>query len=128
MGRLQTTPYAVADGREYVTYLAHVRQECARLVGEGRLPDSDELAGFLATAEQVVAQLRADVARAEQRGETTIASEIPMSASEHARMRNMNESFRNLLEILELRQALELNRTPAVARVAEAVQSGRYVD
>jgi hypothetical protein len=38
----------------------------------------------------------------------------------------MNDSLLNLLEILDLRQALTLNRTPAVARVAEALRQASF--
>ena len=128
MGQLRTAPYDVAEGREYAAYLSNMCAECVRLAEAGRLPDTDELAGFLATARQVHSQVAADVQRAEAAGETSVISSIQMSAVEHARMRNMNDSFRNLLEILEMRQAVALNRTPAVARVADAIQAGTYAD
>ncbi|HVE98536.1 MAG TPA: hypothetical protein VNA12_05085 [Mycobacteriales bacterium] len=126
MGQLVSAPYSTDDGVEYVAYLAHVQSECWRLVDEKRLPGSDELVAFLDSAERVVQQVRRDVAGATAAGDAVVVSTIPMLPAEHARMQNMNDSLRNLLEILEMRQALELNRTPAVARVAEAIMTGTF--
>ena len=128
MGQLRTAPYDVVEGREYADYLSNMCDECVRLAQVGRLPDTDELAGFLATARQVLSQVSADVGRAESSGDTVVISSIPMSTAEYNRMRSMNDSFRNLLEILEMRQALALNRTPAVGRVADAIQAGTFTD
>ena len=128
MGQLRTAPYDVADGQEYAAYLANMVEECGRLASVGRLPDTDEMAGFLATARQVLAQVSSDVSRVQATGDSTIVSSIQMTAPEYSRMRNMNDTFRNLLEILEMRQALELNRTPGAGRVAESIQSGAFTE
>lgn len=126
MGRLESAPYDVEDGREYVEYLTRVQRDFARLVDSGRLPATDDLAAFMDTAEQVIDQVRRDVAHASATGRTEVVSVIEMSPAEHTRMVSMNDSLRTLLEILEIRQALELNRTPAVGRVSDAIQTGRF--
>ncbi len=126
MGQLRTEPYSVAEGREYAAYLDHVQAECNRLVGIGRLPDTDDVAWFTDLAGQVGNQIRRDVDAAGALSQTSSA--IPMTAADYSRMRTMNDSMRNLLEILEMRQALALNRTPACARVSDAVQNGTFIE
>ena len=126
MGRLESAPFDIEDGREYVEYLTRVQQELDRLIDAGRVPGTDDLTAFMQTGQQVVDQIRRDIAHASATGRTDVVSVIEMSPAEHTRMVSMNDSLRTLLEILEIRQALELNRTPAVGRVSDAIQAGRF--
>lgn len=126
MGTLTSQEYATEDGREYVAYLDRVLQECVRLRAEGRLPDSDGVDGFLGDAQVVLHQVRRDVASASARGAGLTTTEVRLSSEEHQRIVMMGESLRTLLEILEMRKALVLDRTPAVARVAQAVLEGSF--
>ena len=126
MGRLVTRAFDVAEGQEYVEYLERVLDECVGLVDEGRLPDTEEMTRFLEVERDCLVQLRRDVRLAAAQGETQVVSEIPMDEQEHARMLTMNDTVANLLQILEYRQALELNRSEAVARVSQAILGGTY--
>ena len=126
MGRLVTRAFDVGDGQEYVTYLERVLEDCVGLAKEGRLPDTEEIARFLDVERDCLVQLRRDVRLAAARGDTQLVSEIPMDEQEHTRMLAMNDTVANLLQILEYRAALELNRTEAVARVSKAILGGTY--
>src|SRR5205085_938670 len=110
----------------YVAYLERVLDECVGLAKEGRLPDTEEIARFLDVERDCLVQLRRDVRLAAARGDSQVVSEIPMDEQEHARMLAMNDTVANLLQILEYRDALELNRTEAVARVSKAILGGTY--
>lgn len=126
MGTLTSTAYDVTEGREYVGYLDRVLKECVRLRAEGRLPDGESVDAFLDDAQLVLHAVRQDVASASARGVSTIQSQVRLTAEEHKRYLTMGESLRNLLEILELRKALVLDRTPAVGRVAESFYAGTF--
>jgi hypothetical protein len=127
MGTLTSHPYDVSEGQEYAGYLDHVLTECHRLVREGRVPSDDGILAFLEHAAVVLRRVQADVASAGATGRSTIQSQVPMTPSEHQRYVTMNDSLRSLLEILELRDALALNRTEAVGRVSDAFLSGEFV-
>jgi hypothetical protein len=127
MGTLISEPYSVVEGQEYVAYLDRVLGECQRLLREGRLPDAEGIVGFLEDAQPVLQRVRRDVAAATATGETTIRSNVDLTTQEYQRYQTMGESVRNLLEILEMRDALVLNRTESVARVADAFQRGEFV-
>src|SRR4051812_15994091 len=121
MGTLTSHSYDVAEGLEWCTYLDRIVGECHRLRQEGRLPDSDGVDAFLADLVIVLRKVRGDVNAATSRGERTITTAIPMTSEEHKRIVSMSESILNLLEILEMRKAVVLDRSPAVARVAAAL-------
>ena len=53
---------------------------------------------------------------------------MSVNEAELKRFLTIGESILNLLEILEIRKALEFNRTEAVARVGEAMYAGVYSD
>lgn len=127
MGTLISQPYALADGQEYVGYLEHVIAESQRLIGEGRMPSDDGLVAFFEDAQHILGQVRRDVTAATAAGQSVVRSHVDFTAQEHARYRAMGDSARNLLEILEMRDALVLNRTEAVARVADAFASAEFV-
>jgi hypothetical protein len=126
VGTLVSHDYDTAEGREYVAYLERVLGECRRLRSEGRLPDSDGVLGFLDDCETILQAVRRDVATAGARGASTTRSAIDLSPEEHARIQAMGDSVLSLLEVLELRQAVVLDRTPAVGRVVEALLTGTY--
>ena len=126
MGTLTSKPYLVSEGQEYVTYLENLLGQCRTLLAEGRLPDADGVADLLAVADLVLRRVRLDTAGAP--GERRITSSISMTATELKGLLAIAESMLSLLEILEIRQALEFNRTDAVARVGEAIYGGVYSD
>jgi hypothetical protein len=128
VGTLTSQPYLVSEGQEYVAYLENLLGQCGKLVAEGRLPDADGVADVLAIAEVVLRRVRLDTASAAARGEQRITTTMTMTEGELKRLLTIGESMLNLLEILEIRQALEFNRTDAVARVGEAIYGGVYSD
>ena len=121
---LVTKPYSVADAEEYVEYHARLAAEADRLQAEGRLPDNEAIESFFRDVRQVVSAVQRDASDARVRGQQEVVTRLPMSPADHRRIFGMNESIRSLLEVLEMRQAVELHRTPAVARVADAVTGG----
>ena len=70
--------------------------------------------------------VKRDVSTASARGEKTTATAISMTAEEHKRLISMSESMLNLLQILEMRKAVILDRTEAVGRVAGAIVGGAF--
>ena len=128
MGTLISQPYALSDGQEYVGYLQHVINESQRLIGEGRMPSDEGLVAFFEDAQHVLGQVRRDVNAATAAGQTTVQSHVDFTSQEYSRYRAMGDSARNLLEILEMRDALVLNRTEAVARVADAFRDAQFVE
>jgi hypothetical protein len=127
MGTLISKPYVVSEGQEYAEYLDRVLGECRRLLREGRLPDGDGVVAFLDDAQLVLQCVRRDVADAGASGRTTIRSELQLSKQEYDRYQTMGDSILTLLQVLEMREALVLNRTESVARVADAFQAGEWV-
>jgi hypothetical protein len=127
MGTLISKPYDVTEGQEYAAYLDRVLGECRRLLREGRLPDGDGIVAFLDDAQLVLQCVRRDVAEAGASAQTTVRSELQLSKQEYDRYQTMGESILTLLQILEMREAVVLNRTESVARVADAFQSGEWL-
>ncbi len=128
MGFMVTAPYMPADGEEYVAYHRRLAGELARLQGEGRLPDDHGVSGFLADLKRIVSIVASDVTSARSRGETTIVSRFEMTASDFRRRRDMNDSLRNLLEILQMRKAVDMRRTEGAGRVADALGAATFVE
>ena len=126
MGTLVSHDYDTAEGQEYAAYLERILGECRRLRAEGRLPDSGGVVGFLDDCETILQAVRRDVALARSRGAARTRSEIDLSPEEHGRITAMGDSVLSLLEVLELRQAVVLDRTPAVGRVVDALLTGTY--
>lgn len=128
MGTLTSQPYLVAEGQEYVAYLEHLLPQIRRLLAEGRVPNADGVTDFLDYTELVQQRVRLDTSSAAARGEQRITTKLTMDGAELKRFLTIGESILNLLEILEIRKALEFNRTPGVARVGEAIYAGVYAD
>lgn len=126
MGTLTSDAYDVQEGREWCAYVERVSKECRRLIAEGRVPDSEGLDGFLADSGLVLQQVKRDVAAATGRGDKTVRTSVQLSPEEHKRLLNMNESILNLLQILEMRGAVSLDRSDAVGRVAGAIVGGQF--
>ena len=123
-----TRPYDPAEGAEYADYLEHISTEADRLRGEGRLPDNDTVLSFFDDVRTVIRRVREDSSRARARGETEVVTRIELGAADYHRMMNMSESMGNLLEILEMRQAVDMKRTDGTVRVATAVREGTFTD
>ncbi|MCU1599479.1 MAG: hypothetical protein JWO22_188 [Frankiales bacterium] len=128
MGVLTTTPYTLEDGEDFVAYLTHVTQECDRLQAEGRIPSDEGISDFLDILKTLASQVRNDVARGRATGEQQLRTGLALTAAEYARTRSMTDSLRPLLEILELRDAVDLRRTAGAMRVASAVLEGTFTD
>ena len=127
MGTLTTEPYDVAEGQEWCDYFERLITQCRRLIGEGRVPDTTGLDAFLAESAQVMHQVRRDVTAARAKGLATTRTVATMTTEEHKRMLSVSDSILNLLQILEMRGAVSLQRTDAVARVAAAIDAGAFV-
>ncbi|MDP9100568.1 MAG: hypothetical protein M3N21_00220 [Actinomycetota bacterium] len=126
MGFMVTAAYAPADGDEYVAYQRRLDGELARLRAEGRLPDNDSVEAFLDQLRRIVRIIASDVISARSRGETDVVSRFEMTAAEFRSRRDMNDSLRNLLEILQMRQALDMQRTAGAGRVADALGAATF--
>jgi t-SNARE complex subunit (syntaxin) len=126
MGTLTSHDYDVADAQEWCAYLDRITRECRRLILEGRMPDSEGVDAFLSDLAYVLRNVRQDIMTAASRGEATVRSRIELTHEEHKRVVTMSESVLNLLQILEMRGAVVLERTEAVSRVAKALVTGDY--
>lgn len=126
MGTLTSHEYDIAEGQEWCDYFDRVSGECRRLVSEGRMPDTEALDGFLADSAAVLHQVRKDVADARARGAKTTRTAVTLTNEEHKRLLSMRESVLNLLEILEMRGAVNLDRTEGVGRVVAALTTGPF--
>ena len=126
MGTLTSDEYDVDEAREWCAYLDRVTKECHRLMAEGRLPESDGVDGFLSDSGVVLQQVRMDIAAATGRGERTTRTAVRLTTEEYKRLLSMNESVLNLLQILEMRGAVVLDRSDAVGRVARAIIGGEF--
>jgi hypothetical protein len=127
VGELITQPYTVEDGLAYLRHLEQAGREAERLVVEGRLPDTDEVAQHLRAVARAQERFQRDIAAAQARGETTVVSRFERSPSQHARLRAMAETVETLLEVLELRQAADLGHTDGSRRVARALRDAVLV-
>jgi hypothetical protein len=121
MGTLTSTEYDIDEGEEWCNYFDRISRECRRLVTEGRMPDTDALDAFLADSAAVLRQVRLDVAAARGRGAKTTISQVSLTKEEYQRLIDLRESILNLLQILEMRGAVDLNRTEGVGRVVAAL-------
>lgn len=126
MGTLNTVEYDVAEAKQWCDYLDRVVGECRRLMTEKRVPESETLDAFLEDSKVVLRTVKRDVSAAMGRGEKTSRTAISMTAEEHKRLLSMSESMLNLLQILEIRKAVVLDRTDAVGRVAAAIVGGTF--
>ncbi len=126
MGELVTQPYNPAEGTEYADYLEHITREADRLRREGRLPDNETVLSFFDDVGLVIRKVREDASRAAARGDAEVVTRIEMTSADYRRLMSMNESMRTLLEILEMRAAVDMKRTDGTTRVATAVREGTF--
>lgn len=126
MGALVTQEYDVSDAQEWCAYFDRISGECRRLVAEGRMPDTEALDAFLADSAALLHNVRRDVAAAKATGATTAQSSVSLTHEEYKRLMSMRESVLNLLEILEIRGAVKLERTDGVARMVGAMTNGTF--
>jgi hypothetical protein len=126
MGTLTSHEYDIAEGQEWCDYFERVSVECRRLVSEGRMPDTDALDAFLADSAAVRIQVQKDIADARARGAKTTHTAVSLSNEEHKRLLAMRESVLNLLEILEMRGAVNLDRSEGVGRMVVALTTGAF--
>lgn len=128
MGELVTRPYDPVEGAEYADYLEHISSEGDRLRREGRLPDNDTVLSFFEDVHRVIRQVRDDSTRARAHGEQQVITRIELGAADYRRMMDMSASMGTLLEILEMRQAVDMKRTDGTVRVATAVREGTFTE
>lgn len=126
MGTLSTQPYDVSEGQQWCDYFDRIISECRRLIAAGRMPDTEALDAFLSDSGGVLRQVRQDVVTARARGEQTTTTQVGLTNEEHKRLLAMSESILNLLQILEMRGAVQLDRSEAVGRVAASIVGGSY--
>lgn len=126
MGTMTTLEYNVSDGEEWCDYFDRINVECRRLVSEGRMPDTQALDGFLVDSAALRRQVRNDVTVARGRGATTTITEVSLTKEEYKRLIDIRESVLNLLQILEMRGAVKLDRTEGVGRMVAALTTGTY--
>ena len=127
MGTLTSHEYDIADAQEWCDYFERVSVECRRLVSEGRMPDTDALDAFLADSAAVRIQVQKDIAAARGRATKTTSTAVSLSNEEYKRLISMRESVLNLLEILEMRGAVNLDRSEGVGRMVAALTSGEFL-
>ena len=117
-------PYLPEDGREFLDYMQVVMKSMDRLRAEGRIPDDRGMDVLLAFWQDVTKQVRNDVNQAGSALQRPITSSLPMTAAEHQRIWAMFDTFYPLLEILEMRGAVDLARTDGVTRVVDSLYKG----
>jgi hypothetical protein len=123
---MTTLEYDISDGMEWCDYFDRISSECRRLMSEGRMPDTEALDGFLADSSALLRQVRQDVASARARGAKTTVSSISLTSEEYKRLLAMRESVLNLLQILEMRGAVKLDRSEGVGRMVAALTNGPF--
>ncbi|MCU1588731.1 MAG: hypothetical protein JWN31_2224 [Frankiales bacterium] len=126
MGTMTTLEYDISDGQEWVDYFNRISGECRRLVAEGRMPDTEAVDGFLADSAALLRQVKEDIATARSRGAKTAITAVNLTAEEHRRLIDIRESVLNLLQILEMRGAVQLDRTEGVGRMVAALTTGTF--
>ena len=126
MGTMTTLEYDVSDGQEWIDYFDRISVECRRLMAEGRMPDTEALDGFLADSSALLRQVRQDIATARSRGIKTTTTAVSLTAEEYRRLLDIRESVLNLLQILEMRGAVKLDRSEGVGRMVAALTTGTF--
>jgi hypothetical protein len=126
MGTMTTLEYDISDGQEWCDYFDRISVECRRLVTEGRMPDTEALDGFMADSAALLRQVRHDIVAAQGRGATTTTTAVSLTKEEYKRLIDIRESVLNLLQILEMRGAVKLNRTEGVGRMVVALTAGTF--
>lgn len=124
MEKLTTKPYLPAEGREFLEYMQHLLPEMDRLQREGRIPGDHGVDDLLAFWRLVTAHVRVDVDRAGPTSVTPITTSFAMTEAEHQRIWSMFDTLYPLLEILEMRGAVNLERTEGMTRVILALYQG----
>jgi hypothetical protein len=119
-----TQPYVPDDGREFGQYMQVVMKSMDRLRTDGRVPDDPGMDTLLAFWRAVTTQVKKDVDRADSVSQRPITTTLPMTAAEHQRIWAMFDTLYPLLEILEIRGAVDLRRTEGVTRVIDALYGG----
>jgi hypothetical protein len=119
-----TEPYLPADGREFLTYMQVVMKSMDRLRADGRIPDDPGMDTLLAFWNNVTTQVKKDVDRAGPASQLPIRTSLPMTAVEHQRTWALFDTLYPLLEILEMREVIDLKRTDSVTRVIDALYEG----
>jgi hypothetical protein len=124
---MTTLEYDVSDGQAWCDYFDRISGECRRLVAEGRMPDTEALDGFLADSAVLRRQVIADIASARARGAQTAVTTVSLTKEEYRRLIDIRESVLNLLQILEMRGAVKLERSEGVGRMVAALTNGAFV-
>lgn len=125
MPTFTTQPYQPQDAKEFLDYMQRIMGEMARLQGEGRVPDDHGTNALLTFWRNVIAQVRTDVGNVGAASRKPITSSLPMTEAEYQRTWAMYDTFLQLLQILELRGAVDLDRgSEGAMRVINALYKG----
>jgi hypothetical protein len=124
MSTFTSQPYLPQDASDFLDYMQRMMGEIARLQVEGRVPDDTGTNNLLAFWRTLIAQVRKDIARVGVGSETEITSSIPMTEAEYKRNWAMYDTFLQLLQILDLRGAVDLEANDGVMRVIGAMYKG----
>ncbi|MGN6472095.1 MAG: hypothetical protein ACTHK4_00395 [Mycobacteriales bacterium] len=124
MSTFTTQPYQVQDANDFLNYMQRMMGEIARLQREGRVPDDTGTNSLLSFWRTLIAQVRTDVARAGSTSKKEITSSIPMTEAEYKRNWSMYDTLLQLLQILDMRDAVDLEASEGVMRVIGAMYKG----
>ena len=124
MATFTTQPYQPEDASEFLDYMQRMMAEMMRLQHEGRVPDDTGTNNLLAFWRTLIAQVRTDVAKVGVASKKPITSSIPMTEAEYKRNWAMYDTFLQLLQILDMRGAVDLEATDGVMRVIGAMYKG----
>ena len=124
MSALESLPYLPSEGAEFVDYMAGVIDGVMQLKSEGRVPDDQGVDDLLALWRTVAARVKADVSAADPTSSKPITTTIPMTQAEWQKSSTMFETLYPLLQILEMRGAINIRASEAVVKVVNAVWKG----
>ncbi len=124
MSTFTTQPYLPEDASQFLDYMQRMMVEMMRLQHEGRVPDDNGTNNLLAFWRTLIAQVRTDVAKVGAASRKPITSSIPMTEAEYKRNWAMYDTFLQLLQILDMRGAVDLEATDGVMRVISAMYKG----
>jgi hypothetical protein len=126
METLTTLPYQPSDAVEFLDYMQHVITETGRLRDEGRVPDEEGVDALLTLWRKVTSQIRLDLNKVGPAARQPIISVIPMTQAEYEQSWTMFETLYPLLQILEMRGAVNIRATEPTTRVVTSVFQGAH--
>lgn len=128
MPTFTTQPYQPEDAAEFIDYMQRMMGEMLRLQHEGRVPDDVGMNHLLTFWRALTGQVRIDVAKVGAASKKPITSSLPMTEAEYKRNWAMYDTFLQLLQILDMRGAVNLEATDGVMRVIGAMYKGTLAE